>query len=156
MEDIPDVSISVIGQTLENYITMKIDHLVIKDSRLFMNASLDSLVNNLSADGEEHFNILKDEYQQHYQLLRKRVFPYDFLSDEDKLNYPCLRPKKAFYNKLTDEELSDEDYEHARNVWDTFNISSFKEYMEFYVKTDVLLLACVFENFRRVATTIIN
>ena len=44
MGDVSGVPISVIGQTLENYIAMKIGNLIIKDTLLFMNASLEKLV----------------------------------------------------------------------------------------------------------------
>ena len=41
----------------------------------------------------------------------------------------------------------DEDYQHALNVWDYFEFSIFKEYMEFYMCLDVVLLQCIFEKF---------
>ena len=154
LEDVSGVPISVIGQTLENYIAMKIGDLVIKDSLLFMNSSLEKLVQNLAADGDHHFELLKQEYPQNFgKLIRKGVFCYDFLTDETKLDHPSLPPIEAFFNKLTDEALPEEEYKHAQNVWDTFKFKTFREYMELYVKTDVLLLACVFENFRSVCHT---
>ena len=83
--------------------TLQVGPLHFKDSFRFLNASLETLVENLKSQGEDKFNLLKDEYPNHFKfLLRKGVFPYEFLNSPDKLNYIGLPPKEAFYNKLTD------------------------------------------------------
>ena len=82
-------------------------------------------------------------------LARKGVYPYDYVTSIDKFKETKLPPKEAFYSKLTDEEISDEDYQHALNVWSTFKCQTIQDYHDLYLKTDVLLLADVFENFRK-------
>ncbi|XP_031789072.1 uncharacterized protein LOC116418032 [Nasonia vitripennis] len=81
-------------------------------------------------------------------LRRKGVFPYDFVNGLDKLTTTKLPEKNDFYNKLTDSQIAEEDYKHAVQVWNKFNISTLGEYSDLYLKTDVLLLADVFESFR--------
>ena len=82
-------------------------------------------------------------------LTRKGVYPYDYVTSIKQLKETKLPPKEAFYSKLTNEEIKDEDYLHANNVWNTFNCQTIQDYHDLYLKSDVLLLADVFENFRK-------
>ena len=60
-----------------------------------------------------------------------------------------LPPKEEFYSILTDEGISDAQYRHAQKVWNTFDMRTVGEYHDLYLKSDILLLADVFENFRK-------
>ncbi|GFY22677.1 uncharacterized protein TNCV_2179381 [Trichonephila clavipes] len=62
----------------------------------------------------------------------------------------CLPPISKFYNKLNEEAISVEDYNHACKVFNEFHFNNLGEYCDLYVKTDVLLLTDVFENFRKI------
>ena len=88
-------------------------------------------------------------HSKNFELcLRKGVFPYDWFDCLEKLTEKQLPPKEAFFSKLIDSEISDEDHEHVQKVWKQFEMKRFREYHDLYSKTDVLLLADVFENFR--------
>ena len=116
------------------------------DSFKFLQTSLANLVSNLSQDD---FHITKNVFKKNTSLLtRKGVYPYDYVSSLVKLSETSLPSKEEFYSKLNDEDISDEDYQHAIKVWNTFGCKTIKDYHDLYLKSDVLLLADVFENFR--------
>ncbi|CAH3125737.1 unnamed protein product [Porites lobata] len=113
----------------------------------FLQTSLANLVSNLQPDD---FHNTKREFKKNVDLLtRKGVYPYDYVSSLDKLSETQLPPKEEFYSKLNDEEITDDDYQHANNVLDSFNCETLRDYHNIYLKSDVLLLSDVFENFRK-------
>ena len=115
------------------------------DSFKFLQTSLANLVGNLQSDD---FHNTKEIFKDNTHLLtRKGVYPYDYVSSIEKLAEKQLPPKDQFYSKLNDEEISDDDYNHALNVWKTFKCQTIRDYHDLYLKSDVLLLADVFENF---------
>ena len=117
------------------------------DSFKFLQTSLANLVSNLQPDD---FHNTKEIFKENVNLLtRKGVYPYDYVSSLEKLSETQLPPKEEFYSKLNDEDISDDDYQHAINVWNTFKCKTIRDYHDLYLKSDVLLLADVFENFRK-------
>lgn len=128
------------------------------DSLRFMTASLDSLASLIPPEKKQ---ILKSECiksgfcsDEMFTLLnRKGVFPYEYIDKYEKLQETSLPEKESFFSKLTGSDISEEDYIHAQNVWDKFGIQTLGEYSDLYLKTDVLLLADVFENFRNTCIT---
>ena len=119
--------------------------IVFKDSLKFMSSSLGALVNNLPA----FKNLLNYFTPKQTELLKQKGFyPYEYMDSEEKFNDTKLPPREAFYSKLSGKGITEKDYEHAGNVWNSFKMKTFKEYHELYNITDVLLLADVFENFR--------
>ena len=72
------------------------------------------------------------------------------MTDWDKFKEMKLRPREAFYSKLNMSGVGDENYEHANRVWKEFGLKDLGEYHDLYLKMDVILLANVFEAFRKV------
>lgn len=149
-----DRDIEVIPQNTEKYISFskKIEggfKIRFLDSFRFMPTSLEKLAKNLHPD--EFFNIRQNFNSDQIPLLiRKGIFPYDYIDSFDKLKETCLPSKECFYNRLNEEDISQTDYCHARNVWNTFHLKTLGEYSDLYIKTDVLLLTDIFMNFRKV------
>ena len=117
------------------------------DSFKFLPTSLGALVNNLPKDA---FNNLERHYtgEKAELIKRKGVYPYEYMNTEERFKETKLPPKKAFYSRLSGEGITEEDYKHALNVWNVFNMKTILDYHELYNETDVLLMADVFENFR--------
>ena len=119
------------------------------DSFKFMASSFDKLIANLD---EASFQCVNRFFHgQAVDLVRgKGVYTYDHVDSITKLSETKLPPQEQFYSELNHSNISDEDYEHARTVWKYFDMKTMKDYHNLYIKTDVLLLADVFEYFRDV------
>ena len=120
------------------------------DSYKFLNSSLEKLASFL---GKEKLKIVRKEFSnlsnEEFDLLtRKGIFPYEYVDCVAKLKETRLPSRELFFSSLTGDTVSESDYAHAKNVWDRFSIRTLGEYSDLYLKTDVLLLADVFENFR--------
>ena len=120
--------------------------IVFKDSLKFLASSLEALVNNLTK--EDFKNLHKYFTPKQAEILKQKGFyPYEYMDSEEKFNNTKPPPQRAFYSNLSGKGISNKNYNHVLNVWNTFNMKIFKEYHELYNITDVLLLADVFENF---------
>ena len=154
--------INCIAKTEENYIsfskTITVDTFVkdgkeIKvpkyirflDSFRFMPSSLSELAGNLT----RHENLSRYFVWEKLKLVkRKGVYPYDYMNSFERLDETSLPSQDDFYSKLNDTNISADEYKHARQVWDIFGMKTMRDYHDLYQKTDVLLLADVFEQFR--------
>ena len=118
------------------------------DSFKFMSSSLDSLTKNLVRGGKKLFGF-EDYSELQYDLLtRKGVYPYEYVNSWDRFNETQLPPIDAFYSNLNMSSISEEDYQHAQRVWKEFGIRDLGDYHDLYLRTDVALLANVYDAFR--------
>ena len=81
-------------------------------------------------------------------LLRKGVYPYEYMDTWERFSEISLPSKEDFYSNLNMEDISDIDYRHANNVFKRFKLENLGDYHDLYVQSDTLLLADVFNNFR--------
>ena len=81
-------------------------------------------------------------------LLRKGVYPYEYMESWKIFHETSLPDKKAFYSKLNLKDITNKSYAHAQKVWEVFEIKNQSENHDLYVQSDTLWLADVLENFR--------
>ena len=81
-------------------------------------------------------------------MTRKGVYPYEYMSSFERFDETELPPRDAFFSSLKGKGIDDEDYAHAQTVWDAFDIKNMGDYHDFYLLTDVVLLADVMQAFR--------
>ena len=143
------INISVIASNFEKYMGFRLGkHLTFMDSFSFMSQSLDRLSSNLSDDA---FIYSKEAFpnDDQFRLIKKKgVYPYDYMDSFRRFSEKSLPRREDFYSILNDTNISESDYEHAKEVWSVFKIRDLGEYHDLYLRTDVLLLADVFESFR--------
>ena len=144
-----EMSINVIPCNMEKYMAFMLGrYLLFIDSFQFMSSSLSNLVNNLPA---EAFKYTGQVFQgEQLSLMKKKgVYPYDYMSCFEKFQDSRLPKKEDFFSVMNNEHITDEEYQHAQNVWNEFGLSSMGGYHDLYLKSDILLLTDVFENFRK-------
>ena len=166
----PGCKIDIIPSTDEKYITLSIgvpvktyqdktgatrtvyEYLRFIDSFRFMACSLDKLVSYLP---EEKFEILDNCFseftdQDRKLLHQKGYYPYSYFDDFEKFQEKSLPPREEWKNSLENDEVSitDDQWNHAKIVFDRFNCQNLGDYHDLYLKTDTLILACVVEEFR--------
>ena len=144
-----DLNINAIPNNMEKYTAFMLgNHLMFIDRFQFMSSSLDKLASNLPKDDLIYTS--KAFKGKRLDLLSKKdVYPYDFMDSFEKFNNRELPTKDQFYSILNDEHITDNEYIHAKEGWDTFYIKTMGEYHDLYLVSDVLLLTDVFENFRK-------
>ena len=143
-------NIKLIAQNFEKYTTISFGNLRILDSFAFMSSGLATLVENLDIDRFKNINETFPIKEQRDLVLQKGIYPYEYVDEYKKFQDKTLPVKKHFYSRLAEDDISDDEYSHGLNVWNTFKFKNFGEYHDLYLKTDVLLLSDVFEEFRNV------
>ncbi len=117
--------------------------IVLLDSMSFLNASLEKLVDTLKASKHD-FPYMKQWIRDNAlreKLLRKGVYPYEYVTGMKVIKDKCLPPPWEFYSRLSMSDISREDYFHAKDVWDSFGCETLEDYTKLYCKADTYQLA---------------
>ena len=132
----------------EKFKMLRVGRTTLMDSTAFLPASLDKLVRNL-VDSDHIFLILDQWLAKSREflasskdlLLRKGVYPYEYMDCIEKIYDKNLPPKELFFSRLTGKNVSEEDYFLAQRVWQQFGMKNLGDYTELYVNADTILLA---------------
>ena len=81
-------------------------------------------------------------------LLRKGVYPYEYVDSWERFDETSLPDNKTFYSSLNMEDITDADHCHANKVFKEFKLKNPGDYRDLFVQSDTLWLADVFDNFR--------
>ena len=140
--------IKCIPTNTEKYISFSLGNLRFVDSVNFLLSSHDKPVK-----GSDEFPIMQRRFPEENMrrlLLKKGIYPYEYMDSFERFGETQLPEKEKFYSSLSGQGITDEDYAHAKKVWETTGCRNLGDYHNLYVETDKLLLADVFENFRKV------
>ena len=118
------------------HISQSLSNLVDNLAEPTKNLPIDTLINRFY----NTYALCNKDMNKFKLLLRKGIYPYEYMTSRDKFNEPVPLDKKLYYSKLNDENISDSDIEHVKKVCNAFKTINLKDYTELYVKSDVFCL----------------
>ena len=118
------------------------------DSFRFMASSPAKLASNLDDDQCKNLREFYRKEEVFRLMRRKGVYPHEYMDASKKFGETSLPSKDAFYSRLNMKGISDQDYEYAEQVWNIMEKKTLVCYHNTYLKTDILMLAHVFETFQ--------
>ena len=115
-------------------------------------AFLQSNLNDLSKDLDDNLKIItKKHFKDKFEMVNKKLenFPYNYVN-KDNLENENLPDKKHFYNILKLKDITNKEYKLVKKFYENMKFKNLREYLECYLKSDITLLADIFNNFRKI------
>jgi hypothetical protein len=138
-------NLDVIMGSSEEVVQLTINNCIkVLDSMHYFYTSLAKVAKSM--DTTHDFKLVRSYFSQYAEssvnlLLKKQFYPYSYVDSVLRFSETDLPPKEAFYNDIYKEDIKDEDYAHAQQVWREFNMQTFGDYHTLYLKLDILILA---------------
>ena len=103
--------------------------------------------------GENDLKILKTGFPDKWKFLTKKLaYLYEYFKSIDDYQKPVDNLKtEDFFRELKNKCPDDEQTERTKEITEKFNIKDGEELTEKFLKSDLLLLACVSEKFIKVS-----
>lgn len=144
---------NIIAKTGESIMSMSFfnNEFMIIDSFNHLPFSLEKAVGMLNKSNKPLKHTLKalnNDSKALKLLSQKLPFPYSFITPERLRTQKELPDEKFFYNDLNETEISADNYALAKEIWRYFNCQTLSDYLEIYLKSDILYLVDVFQHFR--------
>ena len=133
----------------------QLDYMIIKNNKVIFRCSECKKNHSKDFDNElikrfaNIYEFCNEDINKFMLLLRKGICPYEYMDSWERFDETLLSDEKHFYSKLTIENITDRDHKHAKRVFKSFNNKNLGDYHDLYVQSNTLLLADIFENFRK-------
>ena len=128
-----------------------LDYMIIKDEKLILRC-FECKKNYKKGFNKELINRFSSTYEfcnedinKFILLLRKGVYPYEYMDAWERFNETLLPNKEAFYSKLNMTDITDVDYRHAKRVFKNLCNKNLGDYHDLYVQSDTILCIKVYE-----------
>ena len=135
------------------YFKFCLDYMSVKDDQLIFRRF--ECKKNYEKDFDEElikrfaniYEFCNEDINKFILLLRKGVYPYEYIGSWERFDETSLPDKDAFYSSSNTADITDVDHRHAKRVFKKLNNENLGDYHDLYVQSDTLLLADVFEKF---------
>ena len=77
-------------------------------------------------------------------VKQKGVYPYEYIDSFKKFSEDKLPNRCDFFSSLKDECISERDYLHAINIWNTFKMNTIGYYHDLYLKNRRFVISWCF------------
>ena len=84
------------------------------------NGTSNKSINELIGKFPNTYQFCNGNLNKFVLLLRKGVYPYEYMDSWERFNEKSLPLKKDFYSELTLEDISDKDQNHAQKVFEEY------------------------------------
>lgn len=157
----PNSKLDVIPTAMDKEMLITLDNIDFKDSYKMISSKLKDIVAQTLGSDLNNYPVTKqllkhylEDHNKNYDetyielMTRKEPMFYNLITSYKTLSNRYMPKIDDCYDVLSNSFMTQEDYNHMKTLWATFNIKNWGEYYELYNILDVTLLADAFEHFR--------